>query len=336
MKDINILAIESSCDETAAAVVRNRRQVLSNVIASQIDIHTLYGGVVPEIASRKHLENVNRVVEKAMAEAGTAPEDIDAVAVTKGPGLVGALVIGISEAKALAWSWDRPLIGVHHIRGHISAAYIEHEDLRPPFITLVASGGHTMIVRVRDYEDMEVLGASRDDAAGEAFDKVARVIGLGYPGGPEIDEKAKQGDAEAVRFTRPYLEKGSLDFSFSGIKTQVINYVHSREQKNEAVPQADIAAAFQEAVTEVMADKTLDAAGRCGLSRIALTGGVAANSRLRAVFEEKCAGTDMRLFFPSRVYCTDNAAMIGACAYERYIRGEFDGLDLDAYADLEL
>ena len=336
MSDVRILAIESSCDETAAAVVVNGRDVLSNVISSQIDIHTLYGGVVPEIASRKHLENINMVVEQAMTEAGVTKDDIDAIAVTYGPGLVGALVIGIAHAKALSYAWDKPLIAVHHIKGHISAAYIEHKELEPPFTALVASGGHTDIVAVKDYDDFEVLGTTRDDAAGEAFDKVARVIGLGYPGGPKIDKAAREGNPEAVKFKRVFLEKGSYDFSFSGIKTQVINYVNSMKQKGEEIVPEDIAAAFQDAVVEVMASKAVDAAKEQGSGKIVLAGGVASNSRLREELTKACRNNGIKEYFPSKIYCTDNAAMIGAYAYHKYMAGEFAGRNLDAYANLDI
>ena len=336
MKEVRILAIESSCDETAAAVVLNGREALSNCISSQIDIHTLYGGVVPEIASRKHLENINSIVDQAMRDAGTTKDDIDAIAVTYGPGLVGALVIGVAHAKALAFAWDKPLIPVHHIKGHISAAYLEHADLEPPFTAIVASGGHTDIVFVNGYDDFEVAGTTRDDAAGEAFDKVARVIGLGYPGGPKIDRAAKLGDPEKIKFKRVFLEKGSLDFSFSGIKTQVVNYVNSLRQKGIEIPVNDIAAGFQDAVVEVMVSKAIEAVEIHGSGRLVAAGGVASNSRLREKLEEECAKHGIEAYFPSKIYCTDNAAMIGAYAYHRYVEGKTAGLDLDAYANLDI
>ena len=330
-----ILAIESSCDETSAAVVADGRTVLSNIISSQIEIHTLYGGVVPEIASRHHLENINAVTDRALSEAKVGLDDIDAVAVTMGPGLVGALVIGIAHAKAVALASGKPLIGVNHMQGHISAAYIENEDLEPPFMALVVSGGHTSIVEVTDYNRCDVLGSTRDDAAGEAFDKVARVIGLGYPGGPKIDMISDEGDPGAVEFKRVFLEKGSLDFSFSGIKTQVINYVNSRKQAGREINPADIAAGFQQAVIDVIVTKTVDAAVAGNRDRIVMTGGVASNRHLRAAMEEACGAAGIRLYRPSPVLCTDNAAMIGCAAYYKYIKGEFDGLSLDACPNLE-
>lgn len=330
-----ILAIESSCDETSAAVVADGRTVLSNIISSQIEIHTLYGGVVPEIASRHHLENINAVTDRALSEAKVGLDDIDAVAVTMGPGLVGALVIGIAHAKAVALASGKPLIGVNHMQGHISAAYIENEDLEPPFMALVVSGGHTSIVEVTDYNRCDVLGSTRDDAAGEAFDKVARVIGLGYPGGPKIDMISDEGDPGAVEFKRVFLEKGSLDFSFSGIKTQVINYVNSRKQAGRGINPADIAAGFQQAVIDVIVTKTVDAAVAGNRDRIVMAGGVASNRHLRAAMEEACGAAGIRLYRPSPVLCTDNAAMIGCAAYYKYIKGEFDGLSLDACPNLE-
>ncbi len=330
-----ILAIESSCDETSAAVVADGRTVLSNIISSQIEIHTLYGGVVPEIASRHHLENINAVTDRALSEAKVGLDDIDAVAVTMGPGLVGALVIGIAHAKAVALASGKPLIGVNHMQGHISAAYIENEDLEPPFMALVVSGGHTSIVEVTDYNRCDVLGSTRDDAAGEAFDKVARVIGLGYPGGPKIDMISDEGDPGAVEFKRVFLEKGSLDFSFSGIKTQVINYVNSLKQAGREINPADIAAGFQQAVIDVIVTKTVDAAVAGNRDRIVMAGGVASNRHLRAAMEEACGAAGIRLYRPSPVLCTDNAAMIGCAAYYKYIKGEFDGLSLDACPNLE-
>lgn len=330
-----ILAIESSCDETSVAVVADGRTVLSNIISSQIEIHTLYGGVVPEIASRHHLENINAVTDRALAEAKVSLDDIDAVAVTMGPGLVGALVIGIAHAKAVALAAGKPLIGVNHMQGHISAAYIENEDLEPPFMALVVSGGHTGIVEVTDYNKCEILGSTRDDAAGEAFDKVARVIGLGYPGGPKIDRISDEGNPDAVEFKRVFLEKGSLDFSFSGIKTQVLNYVNSEKQAGREINPADIAAGFQQAVIDVIVTKTVDAAVAGSRDRIVMAGGVASNRHLRAAMEKACEEAGIRLYRPSPVLCTDNAAMIGCAAYYKYIKGEFDGLSLDACPNLE-
>ena len=330
------LAIESSCDETAAAVMLEGREVLSNIISSQIEIHKQYGGVVPEIASRHHLENVNTVVDQALEEAGVTIDDVDIIGVTYGPGLVGALLIGLATAKAYALAADKPLIGVHHIQGHISANYIEHRDLEPPFMSLIISGGHTNIVEVTGYNQCRVLGGTRDDAAGEAYDKVARVLGLGYPGGPLIDRLAKQGDPHAVEFKRVFLEKGSLDFSFSGIKTGVLNYINSEKQAGREINQADVAAGFQAAVLDVIVAKTVKAAKDMHKDKIVLAGGVASNSRLREMMSEECEKNGIKLYYPSPVLCTDNAAMIGCAAYYKYIAGERDELTLDAIPNLEL
>ena len=330
------LAIESSCDETAAAVMLEGREVLSNIISSQIEIHKQYGGVVPEIASRHHLENVNTVVDQALEEAGATIDDMDMIGVTYGPGLVGALLIGLATAKAYALAADKPLIGVHHIQGHISANYIEHRELEPPFMSLIISGGHTNIVEVTGYNQCRVLGGTRDDAAGEAYDKVARVLGLGYPGGPLIDRLAKQGDPHAVEFKRVFLEKGSLDFSFSGIKTGVLNYINSEKQAGREINQADVAAGFQAAVLDVIVAKTVKAAKDMDKDKIVLAGGVASNSRLREMMSEECEKNGIKLYYPSPVLCTDNAAMIGCAAYYKYIAGERDELTLDAIPNLEL
>lgn len=330
------LAIESSCDETAAAVMLDGRKILSSIISSQIDIHKLYGGVVPEIASRHHLDNINTVVDQALNEAGISIDDIDMIGVTYGPGLVGALLIGLATAKAYAFAADKPLIGVHHIHGHICANYIEHRELEPPFMALVISGGHTNIVEVTDYNKCRVLGGTRDDAAGEAYDKVARVLGLGYPGGPLIDRMAKEGDPHAVEFKRVFLEKDSFDFSFSGIKTGVLNYINSQKQAGIEVNKADVAAGFQEAVLEVIVSKTVRAATELGKDKIVIAGGVAANSRLREMFKNECSKRNIKLYYPSPVLCTDNAAMIGCAAYYRYIAGDRDDLTLDAVPNLEL
>ena len=331
-----ILAIESSCDETAAAVVLDGRDVRSNIISSQIEIHKQYGGVVPEIASRHHLTNVNPVVDQALEEAKVTMDEIDAIAVTYGPGLVGALLIGLATAKAYALATGKPLIGVHHIQGHVCANYIAHPQLEPPFMALVISGGHTNIVDVTDYQTYKVLGGTRDDAAGEAYDKVARVLGLGYPGGPLIDRLAKEGDPTKVEFKRVYLEKGSLDFSFSGIKTGVLNYMNTEKQAGREVNIADVAAGFQEAVLEVVVSKTLDAALSRGEDKIVVAGGVAANSRLRQMLRQGCKKCGLELYYPPPVLCTDNAAMIGCAAYYKYMAGQTDGLDLDAIPNLEL
>ena len=330
------LAIESSCDETAAAVVSEGRDVLSNIISSQIDIHKQYGGVVPEIASRHHLTNINTVVDRAMDEAGVSMDEVDMIGVTYGPGLVGALLIGLATAKAYALAAKKPLIGVHHIHGHICANYIEHRELEPPFMALVISGGHTNIVEVTGYNECRVLGQTRDDAAGEAYDKVARVLGLGYPGGPLIDRIAKEGDPTAVEFKRVFLEKDSFDFSFSGIKTGVLNYVNSEKQAGREINVADVAAGFQAAVLDVIVAKTVKAAVDMGRDRIVMAGGVAANSRLRRMMKEACDERGIALYYPSPVLCTDNAAMIGCAAYYRYMAGERDDLTLDAIPYLEL
>ena len=331
-----VLAIESSCDETAAAVVLDGRDVRSNIISSQIETHKLYGGVVPEIASRQHLTNVNWVVDSALEEAGASMDEIDVIGVTYGPGLVGALLIGLATAKAYALATGKPLVGVNHIAGHISASFIENPDLEPPFMALVVSGGHTNLVEVRDYNDFHVLGGTRDDAVGEAYDKVARVLGLGYPGGPLIDKIAKEGDPEAVHFKRVYLEKGSLDFSFSGIKTGVLNYINSEKQAGREISVPDVAAGFQAAVLDVIVDKTMNAAKDLGKDKIVMAGGVAANSRLREMMEQQCRKNGIRLYRPSPILCTDNAAMIGCAAYYKYMTGGTDGLDLDAIPNLEL
>lgn len=330
MSNIKILAIESSCDETAAAVVEGGRKVLSNIIYSQIDLHTLYGGVVPEIASRKHIEKINPVIETALSEAGCTLSDIDAIAVTYGPGLVGPLLVGVAEAKAIAFATGLPLIGVHHIKGHICANYIEHEDLKPPFISLVVSGGHTHLVRVADYCTYEVIGRTRDDAAGEAFDKVARAIGLGYPGGPKIDEAAKKGNSEAIVFPKAKVEGSAYDFSFSGIKSAVLNYINHAEMKGETVDPCDLAASFQKAVVEVLTEHAVMAIRQFGLHEIALAGGVASNTALRASMTNACAREGVRFYCPSPIYCTDNAAMIGVAAYHEYEKGNFADFTLNA------
>ena len=338
MKDGKILtlAIESSCDETAAAVIAEGREVLSNIISSQIEIHKQYGGVVPEIASRHHLNNVNTVVDQALEEAGVTIDDVDMIGVTYGPGLVGALLIGLATAKAYALAADKPLIGVHHIHGHICANYIQHKELEPPFMALVISGGHTNIVEVEDYNICRVLGGTRDDAAGEAYDKVARVLGLGYPGGPLIDKIAREGDPEAVEFKRVFLEKGSLDFSFSGIKTGVLNYINSEKQAGREISVPDVAAGFQVAVLDVIVAKTVGAAVDMGKDKIVLAGGVAANSMLREMLEKECDTHGLKLYYPAPVLCTDNAAMIGCAAYYKYMAGERDDLTLDAIPNLKL
>ena len=335
-KEVYILAIESSCDETAAAVIRDGREVLSNVISSQIDLHTIYGGVVPEIASRKHIEKINQVIEQALGEAGVTLQEITAIAVTYGPGLVGALLVGVSTAKALAFALKKPLIGVHHIEGHISANYIEHEDLKPPFICLVVSGWHSHLVKVKDYGEYEILGRTRDDAAGEAFDKVARAIGLGYPGGPKIDRVSREGNPQAIHFPRAKVADNEYDFSFSGLKSAVLNYLNSCEMKGEKVCQADVAASFQKAVVDVLVEHSMKAVREQGLSRFAIAGGVASNSHLRDALINACQKEGVAFYSPSPVYCTDNAAMIGTAAYYEYLKGVRHGYDLNAVPGLKL
>ncbi|MEL7647432.1 MAG: tRNA (adenosine(37)-N6)-threonylcarbamoyltransferase complex transferase subunit TsaD [Sedimentibacter sp.] len=337
MKDnVLILSIESSCDETAAAVVENGRNVLSNVISSQIEIHKEFGGVVPEVASRKHIENINDVVEEAMNTANVTRDQIDAVAVTYGPGLVGALLVGVNFAKGLAYAWQKPLIGVNHIEGHICANYIEDKNLEPPFICMVASGGHSHLVYVKDYGVYEILGVTRDDAAGEAFDKIARSIGLGYPGGPLVDMTAKKGNKDAIRFPRVIIDEETLDFSFSGLKSAVLNYLHNSSQKNEDVVIEDVAASFQEAVVEVLAMKTMKAAKMKNCGTVALAGGVASNSRLRDILEEQCQRSNYKFTKPSPILCTDNAAMIGSAAYFKYLNKQFADSSLNADPNLDL
>lgn len=335
-KDVYILAIESSCDETAAAVVKNGRTVLSNVISSQIDLHKLYGGVVPEIASRKHIEKINQVIEEALEESGKTLEEMDAIGVTYGPGLVGALLVGVAEAKAIAYAAKKPLVGVHHIEGHISANYIENLDLEPPFVCLVVSGGHTHLVVVNDYGKYQIIGRTRDDAAGEAFDKVARAIGLGYPGGPKIDKLSKEGNPNAIRFPKARIEDGPYDFSFSGVKSAVLNYINGANMKGETIVEADIAASFQKAVTDVLVEHAMKAAKDFGMNKFAIAGGVASNSTLRAAMKEACEKNGIQFYHPSPIYCTDNAAMIGAAAYYEYMAGVRHGWDLNAVPNLKL
>ncbi len=335
-EDYLILGIESSCDETAAAVVKGGRTVLSNVISSQIDIHTLYGGVVPEIASRKHTERINQVIRQALSEAGVKLTDIDAIAVTYGPGLVGALLVGVAEAKAISFATGIDLIGVHHIEGHISANYIEHPELEPPFLSLVVSGGHTHLVNVADYGVYEILGRTRDDAAGEAFDKVARAIGLGYPGGPKIDKVAKEGNPDAIPFPRAKVEGSIYDFSFSGLKSAVLNYLNSCEMKGETVSVPDVAASFQKAVVDVLVEHSMEACRERGCKKFAIAGGVAANSALRAAMVDACGQNQIDFYYPSPVYCTDNAAMIAVAGYYEYRKGVRSDLTLNAVPNLPL
>lgn len=335
-KDVLILAIESSCDETAAAVVKNGREVLSNIIFSQIDLHTVYGGVVPEIASRKHIEKINQVIEEALQKAQVGLQDLDAIAVTYGPGLVGALLVGVSAAKAISFATGIPLVGVHHIEGHISANYIENKELEPPFVCLVVSGGHSHLVKVLDYGVYEILGRTRDDAAGEAFDKVARAIGLGYPGGPKIDKVSREGNPEAISFPRAKVGDAIYDFSFSGLKSAVLNYLNSCEMKGISINQADVAASFQKAVVDVLVEHSMEAVKQCGMKKFAIAGGVASNTHLRSALEQACKDAGVEFYHPSPILCTDNAAMIGTAGYYEYCKGVRSGYDLNAVPNLKL
>ena len=335
-KDVLILAIESSCDETAAAVVKNGREVLSNVISSQIALHTLYGGVVPEIASTKHIEKINQVIQEALDEAHVTLDDIDAIGVTYGPGLVGALLVGVAAAKAISYAKKIPLVGVHHIEGHISANYIENKDLEPPFLCLVVSGGHTHLVKVADYGKYEILGRTRDDAAGEAFDKVARAIGLGYPGGPKIEKAAREGDPMAIPFPKAKVNDNPYDFSFSGVKSAVLNYINGCKMKNIEIVPEDIAASFQKAVTDVLIAHAMHAAEEFKIDKLAIAGGVASNSVLREGMRAACEKRGISFYHPSPIFCTDNAAMIGAAAYYEYLAGTRHGWDLNAVPNLKL
>ena len=335
-KNITILSIESSCDETAAAVVRNGREVISSVISTQVPIHTLYGGVVPEIASRKHIERVNQVIEQALQDADMTLDDIDAIAVTRGPGLVGALLVGVSVAKAISYAKNIPLVGVHHIEGHICANYIEYPNLEPPFMCLVVSGGHTHLVNVSNYGEYEVLGRTRDDAAGEAFDKIGREIGLGYPGGPKIEAAAKEGNPNAVDLPRAVVNDNVYDFSFSGLKSATLNYLNSVRMKGEEVNVPDVAASFQQAVVDALVEHAMLGATEYGAKKLAIAGGVASNSTFREAMKTACEDKGIEFFCPSKILCTDNAAMIGCAGYYEYINGRRDGLDLDAVPYLKL
>lgn len=335
-EDVIILSIESSCDETAAAVVKNGRDVLSNIIYSQIDTHTLYGGVVPEIASRQHIEKINQVIDEALNKAGVTLDDVTAIAVTYGPGLVGALLVGVSAAKAIAYAAKKPLIGVHHIEGHICANFIDNKTLEPPFHCLVVSGGHTHLVRVKDYGDYDILGKTRDDAAGEAFDKVARAIGLGYPGGPKIDKISDEGNDCAIEFPRAKVTDSVYDFSFSGLKSAVLNYLNQCEMKGEKINEADVAASFQKSVIDVLVNHSMEGCKEHGVSKFAIAGGVASNRHLRDAMKKACEENNIEFYMPSPVFCTDNAAMIGAAAYYEYLAGNFSDLTLNAVPNLKL
>ena len=335
-KDILILAVESSCDETAASVVKNGRTVLSNVISSQIATHTVYGGVVPEIASREHIKAINYVIERALAEAQVSLEEITAIGVTYGPGLVGALLVGVAEAKAIAYAAKKPLVGVHHIEGHVSANFIENPDLEPPFVCLIVSGGHTHLVIVKDYGEFEIIGRTRDDAAGEAFDKVARAVGLGYPGGPKVDKAAKTGNPHAMEFPRAKVEGAPYDFSFSGLKSAVLNYINHARMTGEEINVPDLAASFQNSVVDVLVSRTILAAKEYNYKKIAIAGGVASNSALREKMGQACQENGISFYHPSPIFCTDNAAMIGVAAYYEYIKGNCSGWDLNAVPNLKL
>lgn len=335
-ENIITLAIETSCDETSVAVLKNGRDVLSNVISSQIDVHKRYGGVVPEVASRLHLEAMNVILQQSLDKANITMKDIDVICVTKGPGLIGALLVGISCAKSLSFCLNKPLVGVNHMQGHICANYISHKDLEPPFISLVVSGGHTYLINVLDYQNYEIIGSTRDDACGESYDKVARALGLEYPGGPVIDRLAKQGNPSAIDFPRVMLEKNSYDFSFSGLKTAVLNYINNKKQKNEEINKEDVAASFQEAVIDVLVEKSFRLLEEKNQKTFVLSGGVAANSRLKERVLEKAEEKGIKVYFPDKILCTDNAAMIASAGYYDYINGKQDGLDLKVYPNLEL
>ena len=335
-ESIYILAIESSCDETAAAVIKDGREVLSNVISSQIALHTLYGGVVPEIASRKHIEKINQVIEAALLEAKVGLDDITAIGVTYGPGLVGALLVGVAEAKAISYAKKIPLVGVHHIEGHVAANYIENKELEPPFVCLIVSGGHTHLVIVNDYGEYEIIGKTRDDAAGEAFDKVARAVGLGYPGGPKIDKLAKEGNPHAIEFPRAQIEGSRYDYSFSGVKSAVLNHINMCKMKDIEINTADLVASFQASVIDSLVSRAIKATKEHGFNKLALAGGVASNSALRAEMLKQCEKEGIALTYPSPIYCTDNAAMIGVAAYYEYKKGTRHGWDLNAVPNLKL
>ncbi len=330
-----ILGIESSCDETSVAVVSDGRKIHSNVISTQIETHKQFGGVVPEIASRMHTEAINAVYKQALKESAISVNDISAIAVTAGPGLVGALLVGVSFAKSLAYATDKPLVPVHHIEGHIAANYLAHENLEPPFVCLVASGGHSHIVYVKNHYEFEILGRSRDDAAGEAFDKVSRVLGFGYPGGPAIEREAKNGDKDAIKFPRVHFEN-SLDFSFSGVKTSVINYLHKAEQKGEEINKNDVAASFQNAAVEILTENTIKAAIQKQVKTICLAGGVASNTALRQSLYNKAKQIGAELYYPPPVLCTDNAAMIAAAGFYEFENKTQADLSLNAYPSVSL
>lgn len=336
MKDVLILGIETSCDETAAAVVKNGKEVLSNVISSQVALHAEFGGVVPEIASRNHLEKIDEVIRLAIKEAGISMQELTAISVTVGPGLVGALLVGVSEAKALAFALGKPLVPVHHIEGHIAANFISNPECEPPFVCLVASGGHSHLLLVEDYGKIRIYGRTRDDAAGEAFDKVARAVGLGYPGGPKLEKMAKEGNPHAYHFPTAKMEDAPYDFSFSGVKSAVLNEMNRKKMLGEEVRVADLCASFQENVTEVLSEKAIALCKELHINRLSIAGGVAANGKLREKMEEKAKQEGMEFFCPKLILCTDNAAMIAAAAYHEWKKGNFVGHDVNAYPSLSL
>lgn len=336
MKDFYTMGIETSCDDSSVAILKNDREVLTNLISSQIDIHKIFGGVVPEIASRKHLEAINPLIEKALLDTSLTYNDIDLISVTKGPGLIGSLLVGISAAKALSLATNTPMIGTNHMQGHICANYLSNPDLKPPFISLVVSGGHTYLVKVNDYTSYEIIGKTRDDAVGESYDKVARSIGLGYPGGPKIDKLAKEGEKNAIDFPRIMLEKDSYDFSFSGLKTAVLNYLNQKSQKNEEISTKDVAASFQEAIVDVLVSKTIRLVDKTKLKTLAVSGGVAANSRLKERLSEECKKRGVKFYYPDLILCTDNAAMIAMAGYLNYKKGERSDNFLKVYPNLGL
>ncbi|WP_304065945.1 tRNA (adenosine(37)-N6)-threonylcarbamoyltransferase complex transferase subunit TsaD [Megamonas hypermegale] len=330
------LGIESSCDETSVAILRGGREILANVISTQIPVHRKFGGVVPEIASRKHIVNIMPVLDEALHEAGVTLADIDRIAVAYGPGLVGALLVGVSAAKTLAFALDKPLVAVNHLEGHIFANFLSHPDLQPPFMALVVSGGHTSLVHVKDYNHFSLMGQTRDDAAGEAFDKVARVMGLPYPGGPQIDKLAKEGNPDAIDFPMALNEKGNYEFSFSGLKSAVLNYLNSMKLKHIEINKADVAASFQKSVVNILVHKAVEAARQTGMKKLVLAGGVAANSSLEEHLRRAAEENNLEFYYPSKILCTDNAAMIACRGYYQALAGQFAGSDLNAVPYLEL
>ncbi len=336
MKDLISMAIETSCDETSIAVLKNGREVMANLISSQIEIHKRFGGVVPEVASRLHLESINNILEQALKESGTSFKDLDFVSCTKGPGLIGALLVGVSAAKALSYSLNISLVGVNHMQGHICANYITHKELEPPFISLVVSGGHTYLIEVLGYDQYNILGRTKDDAAGESFDKIGRAMGLSYPGGPQIDRLAKKGNPEAVDFPRVMMDSKDYDFSFSGLKTAVLNYINQQRQKDIDLNIEDICASFQAAVMDVLVEKSFRLTKEKGYTTLAVSGGVAANSELKKRMEERGRKENIQIYFPEPILCTDNGAMIGCAGYYDFINGKREDLDMRVDPNLEL